>query len=235
MNPKSSQCDVRALFDEMAKTYGLVHVASSLGFGYFWRIRCASAISRKSKSVLDAMSGAGEMGSILMEHLAPDAKIRMVDFSGAMCQKAVENSRRWNRQQVSVINENALNLSCNDEEFDAVTCSFGLKTLTDSEVAQFASELWRVTKRGAKVSLLEFSIPNSEVLYPFFKLYVKHYVPLLGKLLLGNPDNYRMLWEYTYEFRSCRGVIHHFERSGFRTEFRSHFFGCATQIVATKL
>jgi len=227
--------DVRALFDEMAQTYGLVHVVSSLGFAYFWRRRCAVEVTRDSKCVLDVMSGAGEMAPILMRHLPSDAMIRMVDFSSAMCKKAVENSRRWNRQKVSVIHEDALNLSCEDEEFDAVTCSFGLKTLTDREVEKFAAELWRVTKKEAKVSLLEFSIPNSRVLYPFFKLYVKHYVPFLGKLFLGNPDHYRMLWEYTSEFRNCLSVIHHFEQCGFQIEFRSHFFGCATQIVATKL
>lgn len=225
----------RALFDEMAKTYGIVHVISSLGFAFFWRRECAKAIDQKSSAILDVMSGSGEMVPILIRHIRSDARIRLVDFSRGMCEKAQKNSKRWRRQRLEIVNEDALSLSCPDEEFDAVTCSFGLKTLTMNEVDQFAAELWRVTKRNGTVSLLEFSVPRSRFLYPFFKLYVKHYVPLLGRILLGNPDNYRMLWEYTSEFESCRGVIQNFERVGFQTKFYSHFFGCATQIVAVKV
>jgi demethylmenaquinone methyltransferase/2-methoxy-6-polyprenyl-1,4-benzoquinol methylase len=226
--------EVRALFDEMSQTYGIVHVISSLGFAYFWRRRCAAAIRRNSKSVLDVMSGAGEMVPILIQQINPQATIRLVDFSSGMCAKAEENSRRWQRSGLKITNENALQLTSKDEEFDSVTCAFGLKTLSDVEMWRFASELWRVTKPDGVVSLLEFSIPSSRLLHPFFKLYVKWYVPILGKLFLGNPDNYRKLWHYTCLFRSCREVIQHFERAGFETNFQSHFFGCATQIVAYK-
>lgn len=230
----SQENEVRALFDEMSQTYGIVHVVSSLGFAYFWRRRCAAAIHRDGNSVLDVMSGAGEMAPILIKRISPRAKICLVDFSSGMCAKAEKNSARWHHAGLQIIREDALRLSSSDEEYDSVTCAFGLKTLSKTEVAHFALELWRITKPGGVVSLLEFSIPQSKFLYPFFMIYVKWYVPILGMIFLGNPDNYRKLWYYTSQFRSCEEVRNDFDRAGFRTEIQSHFFGCATQIIAYK-
>ena len=81
--------------------------------------------------------------------------------------------------------------------------------------------------------MLEFSMPRSAFIRFFFRLYVKFYVPFLGWLFLGNPDNYRMLWRYTHEFGDCRQTFEAFEKEGFVVEYRTHFFGSATQIVGS--
>jgi demethylmenaquinone methyltransferase/2-methoxy-6-polyprenyl-1,4-benzoquinol methylase len=33
--------------------------------------------------------------------------------------------------------------------------------------------------------------------------YLKHIIPGIGRLLLGNPENYRMLGVYTEKFGNC--------------------------------
>ena len=48
---------VRALFDEMARTYGVVNLVSSLGFAYFWRRSCVAAVRGEAATVCDLMAG----------------------------------------------------------------------------------------------------------------------------------------------------------------------------------
>ena len=64
--------------------------------------------------------------------------------------------------------------------------------------------------------------------------YLKHIVPLIGFVLLGNPSNYRMLGVYTSAFKNCETAGKRFVESGLCVEFKSYFFGCATGIVGYK-
>ncbi|HRE83721.1 MAG TPA: class I SAM-dependent methyltransferase [Opitutaceae bacterium] len=226
--------NVRSLFDEMAKTYGYVHLFSSLGFAYFWRKACARQIPRESLQVLDVMSGSGECVTHLIPWLGAATKIQMVDFSASMCAAAQRNLNRWKNPNVEVLNGDALSLPFRDDGFDAVTSTFGLKTLSMDQLAQFARELYRVVRPGGVVSLLEFSIPDRPYLIPFFRFYVKHYVPFLGRIFLGNPDNYRMLWKYTVGFGDCSTAMPAFRAAGFKLELRRYFFGSATHLVGWK-
>ncbi len=76
------------------------------------------------------------------------------------------------------------------------------------------------------------NLPQNRFIRFIFRIYVKIFVPLLGWIFLGNPENYRMLWHYTKKIQSCEKAMVVFRREGFHVEFRSHFFGSATQIIA---
>jgi demethylmenaquinone methyltransferase / 2-methoxy-6-polyprenyl-1,4-benzoquinol methylase len=153
----SSSESVRKLFDEMAETYGLVHLFSSLGFAYSWRRACSSAIPSSSRRALDVMAGCGEMAPHLEKRLGAELDLTLLDFSEGMCRRATQNAKHWPRSRVKVVQDDALRMPFADGAFDAVTCSFGLKTLTADEVTLFAAELFRVVRPGGTVSLLEFS------------------------------------------------------------------------------
>jgi demethylmenaquinone methyltransferase/2-methoxy-6-polyprenyl-1,4-benzoquinol methylase len=67
-----------------------------------------------------------------------------------------------------------------------------------------------------------------------YRLHLGMVVPIVGKLLLGNPENYRMLWRYTSTFGNCRGLAGLFAESGFDLHYVSLFGGCATALVGHK-
>ncbi len=69
---------------------------------------------------------------------------------------------------------------------------------------------------------------------PVFMWYLKRVVPILGKLLLGNPANYRMLGVYTERFQGCSAVVEVMRAAGFDARLASYFYGCATGVVASK-
>ncbi|MBE2214163.1 MAG: hypothetical protein IAE82_09860 [Opitutaceae bacterium] len=50
---------IKRLFDEMAQTYGLVNMISSLGFAYFWRRRAVRALPGSAHVVADIFHTAG--------------------------------------------------------------------------------------------------------------------------------------------------------------------------------
>ena len=64
--------------------------------------------------------------------------------------------------------------------------------------------------------------------------YLKNIIPLIGKLLLGNPDNYKMLGIYTENFGDCRKMQTYLEGEGINVEYKSFFFGCASGLVGYK-
>ena len=85
----------------------------------------------------------------------------------------------------------------------------------------------------SSLSLLEISEPEFWPLRMLYMFYLKLVIPLLGKLLLGNPENYRMLGRYTASFGNCTQMNRLLREAGFTVSYRRYFFGCATGIVAT--
>jgi demethylmenaquinone methyltransferase/2-methoxy-6-polyprenyl-1,4-benzoquinol methylase len=65
-------------------------------------------------------------------------------------------------------------------------------------------------------------------------LYLKHIIPIIGWVLLGNPENYRMLGVYTEQFGDCRSMRNALVRNGLRTTYHEYFFGCASGVSGIK-
>src|SRR5262245_29357960 len=80
---------VRELFNEMARTYGIVNVVSSFGFCLRWRRQCLeSAHINPHDIVCDLMSGTGELWPSIVGRLRHAGRISAVDLSPAMAAQA---------------------------------------------------------------------------------------------------------------------------------------------------
>jgi demethylmenaquinone methyltransferase/2-methoxy-6-polyprenyl-1,4-benzoquinol methylase len=124
--------------------------------------------------------------------------------------------------------------SMQDESIDHIVSVFGLKTLSDQAMEQFALEVHRVLKPGGTFSLLEISLPKYPLLRAPYNWYLSVVVPLIGKMLLGNIECYRLLGRYTQEFGSCERVLPMFRTVGLTVAMKEHFFGCSTSLVGFK-
>ena len=226
----NSEKYVKSLFDEMAKTYGLVNLISSLGFAYLWRKKAVLHLP-KSSTVADIMTGGGECLQHLKKHLGNDVHVDLVDISSEMCHNANEQIKRNQYTNTKIFNCSALEIPIPDNYYDAIVSTFGMKTLSDDDLNKLAKETKRIIKNNGVLSILEFSLPSNKFIQFFFKLYVKYYVPTLGFLLLGNPENYRMLWQYTEKFMNCEKLIPIFQKEGFTVEYKNYFFGSATILI----
>ena len=93
-----------------------------------------------------------------------------------------------------------------DESFDCVTISFGIRNIPDLRLALL--EMYRVTNKGGRVLILEFSKPENPILKLGHWLYLQTVVPLIGFLFSGNFKAYAYLNQtiqtFPYGDRFCK-------------------------------
>jgi len=225
---------VQSLFHEMSATYGFINLITSFGFSARWRRQCVQQISiGDGATVVDLMSGMGELWPSLAERFY-GGSIVGIDFCDAMCERSKQTAGRLSHRQIQIMECDALAGGLGDASVHAIVSSFGLKTLTPPQHTDLAREMARMLAPGGRFSMLEISVPPSPMLRRFFMFYLKHVIPILGKLLMGNPDNYRMLGIYTTAFGDCRGFVDACAEAGLEAQFVSYFFGCATGVVGRK-
>ena len=226
---------VKALFNEMSRTYGVVNLISSFGFCSLWRRQCAAQLSfSQGMTVLDLMSGMGECWRSVYDRSRGAVSVIAIDFSPEMCRHAELQRGKYEGMSVKVVREDVLSNSVGDDSAECVISTFGLKTLSEEQQGRFAAEVARILKPGGAFSLLEISVPPGRLLRRVYMFYIKRVVPLIGRMILGNPDNYRMLGVYTERFRDCRQMYEVMKAAGLIVEYRSYFFGCASGIVGSK-
>lgn len=231
-----SATTVKNLFAEMSATYGLVHLISSFGFALRWRRQCVLRASiQPGNTVYDLMTGMGECLPHIVSKTGASATIRGIDFCSEMCSRARSTVERLGfADSRSILEEDVLETSLEPGSADRIVCSFGLKTLDPADLGKLARQVFRLLRPGGRFSFIEISEPGSRLLRLSYVPYIRYVVPLLGRLFLGNPDNYRQLGIYTRYFKNCRHVREVFESEGLSTREYSLFFGCATGIHGEK-
>ena len=227
---------VGKLFDEMAGTYGLVNTLSSFGFCIFWRRQCLNLVDwRPGDAVIDLMSGMSELLPGILKRTGGQTTVTAVDLSPTMCKLAHDHvHRRGAQHQTKILQADALRLDLPDASADVIVSSFGLKTFSDGQTAELARQVYRLLRPGGRFAMLEISIPPAAILRWPYLFYLRHCIPPIGRIFLGNPDNYRMLEIYTSAFGNCTHARAAFENAGLETRMSRLFFGCATAIHGRK-
>ena len=178
--------EVAAMFDGVAGRYDLVNDLLSLGRTKAWRRATTAIIAPKpGMKILDLAAGTGSSSEPLA---AAGADVIPADFSEGMLAAG-----RKVRPHLPFTFADALNLPFADGEFDVVTISFGLRNTSDVDKA--LGEALRVTKKGGRIVVAEFSSPTWA---PFRKLYTNYLMralPAIAKKTSSNPDAYIYLAE----------------------------------------
>lgn len=222
---------VRKLFDDMASTYGYVNLISSFGFTARWRHQVVSRLPLGSATcVVDLMSGMGELWRSLAKGLPSSARVIGIDISPGM---AGRTRREW-RFPVEVCITDVLAWEPQPEFADVVVSSFGLKTFNHEQQRRIAQTVARMLRPGGVYSFIEISVPPIGPLRVLFMFYLKWMIPLIGRLLLGNPDCYRMLGTYTEAFGNTMHFASCLMAVGLQATPVSYFFGCATGVRGIK-
>ncbi len=226
---------VNQLFENMSGTYEWMNVIFSFAFSIRWRRQCVKAANLlPGMHVVDLMSGMGEAWKPILYYTKNDCRITGVDFCKGMIRFAEKEKLKLGHTNISILCENALENSLPCESVDAVISTFGLKTFSEKQIELLATEMMWLLKPGGVCSILEISVPKRPVLKWPYLYYLKYAIPLLGRIFLGNPENYRMLGIYTERFGDCSGIEDIFIETGFNTVLKEYFFGCATGIIGKK-
>ena len=178
--------DVAAMFDGVAKRYDLTNDVLSLGQDRRWRTAVVRAVEpRRGEKVLDLAAGTGT-SSEPFDHAG--ATVVPTDLSLGM----LEVGKR-RRPALGFVAGDALALPYADAAFDAVTISFGLRTVEDTLGA--LRELRRVTRPGGTLVVCEFSTPTWSPFRALYSDYLVAALPRVATVLSPNPAAYRYLAE----------------------------------------
>jgi demethylmenaquinone methyltransferase/2-methoxy-6-polyprenyl-1,4-benzoquinol methylase len=178
--------EVAAMFDDVAARYDLTNDVLSMGQDRFWRKAVVRAVdARPGERVLDLAAGTGTSSEPFVR---AGADVVPADFSLGMLR--VGKARR---PDLGFTAGDATRLPFADASFDAVTISFGLRNVVDTE--QALREMLRVTRPGGRLLVCEFSRP---VWAPFRAVYLNYLMralPAAARKVSSDPESYVYLAE----------------------------------------
>jgi len=178
--------EVADMFDGVARHYDRTNDVLSAGNAVLWRFATVRAIDpQPGERILDIAAGTGTSSVALAK---TGARVVAVDFSPGM----VAEGRR-KHPELEFIEANAEKLPFVDNEFDAVTISFGLRNINDPRAA--LAEMYRVLKPGGRLVICEFSKPPRAILRAGYSAYMKFVMPTIVRVTSSNAEAYTYLNE----------------------------------------
>jgi demethylmenaquinone methyltransferase/2-methoxy-6-polyprenyl-1,4-benzoquinol methylase len=176
--------DVAAMFDEVAPRYDLTNTVLSFGQDRRWRKAVTDALAlRPGERVLDLAAGTATSAAALAR---TGATVIGCDFSLGML-------RQGRGKGVDLVAGDALRLPFADASFDAVTISFGLRNVQDTDRA--LRELLRVTRPGGRLVVCEFSHPTWKPFRTVYSEYLMRLLPAVATRVSSDPEAYVYLAE----------------------------------------
>jgi demethylmenaquinone methyltransferase/2-methoxy-6-polyprenyl-1,4-benzoquinol methylase len=180
---------VSAMFDRVAARYDRTNTVLSVGNAPLWRVATTKAVDPKpGERILDVAAGTGTSSASLAKS---GASVVAADFSPGMIE--VGRSRQAHVPNLVFVEADATDLPFGDDEFDAVTISFGLRNVNEPKRA--LAEFLRVVKPGGRLVVCEFSHPPTAVVRAGYDFYQRVVMPPLVKLSSSNDTAYEYLNE----------------------------------------
>lgn len=202
--------DVAAMFDAVAGRYDLMNDILSAGQVRLWRRAVARILdARAGERVLDLAAGTGTSAQAFAAH---GASVVACDFSLGMLQVG---KQRNGQASVAFTAGDALRLPFKDESFSAVTISFGLRNVADTE--QALTEMRRVTRPGGRLVVCEFSSITLKPLDTLYQRYLLDVLPKIARKAARNPEAYTYLAESIQHWPSQPELARMIEAAGWRS------------------
>ena len=195
VNKAEKQARVADVFTSVAKKYDIMNDLMSFGIHRLWK-RYAISLSgvRAGQQVLDIAGGTGDLAKVFSREVGRNGHVVLSDINAAMLEVGRERLINAGCNNVDFVLANAETLApFDDESFDLVTISFGLRNVTDKDAALRA--MYRVLKPGGRLLILEFSKPVFEPLSKAYDLYSFTALPMMGKLVANDSESYQYLAE----------------------------------------
>ncbi len=200
-----NSADIAQMFDQVAQRYDLMNGLLSLGQHLYWRQQTVKAMQAcAGQRILDIAAGTGRSSEPFADL---GADVIAADLSPGMLEVG-----RKRRPDITFIQADVRDLPFADQEFDAVTMSYGLRNVADYR--QGLAELYRVTKPGGRLVVLEFSTPTFKPWRLIYQKYLLSAIPPLARLLSSNPESYEYLAESIMAWPAQDRLAHIFEEAG---------------------
>lgn len=186
---------VADVFHSVAEKYDLMNDLMSFGIHRIWKrfsIQCSGV--RRGQKVMDLAGGTGDLAAQFSRLVGEEGKVVLVDINDSMLKVGREKLRnRGILGNISYVQANAEVLPFQDNTFDCITISFGLRNITEKNRA--LRSMYRVLKSGGRLLILDFSKPLFKFLNKAYNFYSFHILPCMGDIVVCDASSYRYLVE----------------------------------------
>jgi demethylmenaquinone methyltransferase / 2-methoxy-6-polyprenyl-1,4-benzoquinol methylase len=224
--------EVAAMFDALAGRYDLMNDILSMGQVRLWR--------RTVKRILGALPGervldlAAGTGTSTVTFAASGADSVACDFSLGMLQAGKARGVPGTSGRLTFAAGDAMRLPFKDDSFDAVTISFGLRNVHETQAG--LEEMYRVTRPGGRLVVCEFSritVPPVDMLY---RRYLTRVLPAVARRVARNPVAYEYLAESITDWPAQRELASIIRAAGWSSvRWRNITFGVVAIHVGRKV
>lgn len=186
---------VANVFHSVAAKYDLMNDLMSGGIHRLWkRFTIEASAVRAGHKVLDIAGGTGDLSYQFAKLVGKDGQVILADINSSMLN--VGRDRLIDRGiagNIQFAQADAQYLPFPDNTFDCITIAFGLRNVTDKDLA--LRSMLRVLKPGGRLLVLEFSKPQHNLLEKVYDTYSFKLLPMIGKIVTNDADSYRYLAE----------------------------------------
>jgi len=229
---KASQ--VEQMFDNIAPTYDTLNHRLSWDIDKGWRRKAIRQLAPyKPQTMLDIATGTGDFAILSAQMLRPQ-KLIGADISEGMMEIGRQKVKQLGLEGViSFAKEDCLQLSYDDNTFDAVTAAFGIRNFADLDKG--LREMCRVLRPGGHLSIVELTAPPRFPMKQLFHIYSHTFLPVYGRLISKDASAYTYLTKTIEAFPQGERMMEILTKAGFReTAFQRLTFGISTLYTATK-
>ena len=224
---------VTKMFDTISKNYDGLNRVISFGIDIKWRKKVVEILKKEQpKSILDIATGTGDLAIALTETGAK--KIVGLNISPGMLEVGKEKVTNKNLDStIEMVVGDSENLVFDNNTFDAVTVSFGVRNFETLETGM--AEILRVLKPNGTLVVLETSVPTKTPYKQGYSFYTKNILPLIGKIFSKDDSAYGYLSESASVFPHGENFNNILREIGFiDVTNKPQTFGVASIYVAKK-
>lgn len=213
---QSKKEQVSEMFDNISGKYDFLNHFFSAGIDKRWRKKAIGELAELNpKKILDVATGTGDFAFEAMK-LNPD-KLVGIDISDGMLEVGRKKiSARGLEKSMEFKNADSEAIPFSDNQFDAVTVSFGVRNFQNLETG--LKEILRVLKPGGKVVILEFSKPKRFPLKQAYFAYFRLIMPTIGKIVSKDKQAYGYLRQSVLAFPEGSEFESILAKLGFRSQ-----------------
>ena len=229
-----STSPIATMFDRISPKYDALNHLLSLNIDKVWRRKTALEVAKsRPQTILDLATGTADLAIALAKY-NPQAHIVGMDISEKMMEIGKEKVKQQGLEnQIELRLGDAASLPFDDNSFDVVTVGFGIRNFENRE--QGLSEIHRVLKPNGHAVILEFSMPEKPPMKQLYRLYFKHFLPIIGKCVSKDPSAYTYLPRSVEAFPKPNDFIRILVENELKNGSAKNLsFGIATLYSATK-
>ena len=223
---------VKEMFDRIAPKYDFLNRLLSMRQDIVWRTQMVKAANlTKNSRVLDVACGTCDVALEVNSQLKNHLQIFGLDFSFGMLRLGKQKLK--NKNNMVLLNADALNLPFVHNIFDAVFIAFGIRNIMNRQKA--VTQFFNVLNNGGRLAVLELTTPQKGFLRSLYLLYFQKILPVIGSFFSKHNNAYTYLPESVLKFPTPIEFSKIMKKAGFKDiRFKQMTFGVVTLFIGTR-